>query len=162
MEKYHFGLYELERYANAQYEYETLLEYKDEYFESLYENIRPSITVYDEHLGRIYLSGQSTEEMAFEIIAAKECYLKRIERAKKRMDLFNQAKQTLTADERQIIDDYYLDHRLVRRKKQLKQAQKKLIDYINRERQKEFEEREEERKNSIMKQVEEWKETAMG
>lgn len=156
LEDVYFGLYELERYANARDRYNKLVKYKDEFYESLYDEIRPAVTVFDEDLGRVYLSGQDTESMAIWIIGQKEWYETLIEREKERMELFDEAFSTLTEEEQQAFTNRYRDYST----EHFENAQQKLINYISSNRLKKLRERKEERKKNVMKQIEEWKRTA--
>jgi tetratricopeptide (TPR) repeat protein len=106
------GLYELWGYANAQKRYEKLIADYDDVIELIYDsNISPGVMCIDYELGRIYAAGSSAETQALRIIDEKEVYHAKIEKEKRKSDMFFAAIKKLDELEQILIRIIYLGER---------------------------------------------------
>ncbi|WP_142922618.1 hypothetical protein [Neobacillus notoginsengisoli] len=109
------GLYELSRYVYARSRHRRLVENKEEYFESLYDDIAPTITHVDYATGLLYTSSSRAESTALRIIEEKERYLSLIEREDRKARMFEEEFSQLTAKEQLAIRfKYFKKHRNIR------------------------------------------------
>jgi hypothetical protein len=130
------GLYELGRYVAARERYERLITDQEEVFDSLYDDISPSITEFDLQLERISFRGVHTETKALEIIEAKELYAALIKKEKRKADMYEAALKTLTHLELKVIQIKYhnqIDDRSLYgdlKDQLLSAAERKLCNYL--------------------------------
>lgn len=105
--QFHFGLYELDKYAAADSTLKSLKEEREEAIQDLYDDISPTMTGVNYEEGRWYSQTTNPESMAIEIISAKERYKALIEKETWRTNSFNLGMETLTERERDVIQVYY-------------------------------------------------------
>lgn len=140
------GLYSLWRYAGAQNRYERLVAKREVYFQHLYDDISPSLIGMDYETGKVYTKKTSAEDSALRIIAEKEMYDARIRREKRKADLFAAAMMTLDPREWRTIQIKYQgakhdeDFHSNPFQEEVTSAEKKLIEFLTTELQKEADE----------------------
>jgi hypothetical protein len=97
------GLYELGTYIRAHKVYEKLKAEQNDVFEALYDSASPSITGIDYDVGRMFIGGTHTEVIALKIIDAKEAYLLKMGKEKRKANMFKRAMSTLSDEEQKTI-----------------------------------------------------------
>lgn len=106
---YSIGHYELNSYAFAYDILPRLKAEKEAVIESLYDSCTAS-TVQVSETGMLVSISVNVENKAIEIIETKELYEAKIKRYEGKAKLFEQAMDTLTDRELDVIRVYYLDH----------------------------------------------------
>lgn len=104
---YEIGLLEVLGYIDA-YSMESQLKHEREMvISSLYDDISPTITYLNEELGQIQSVSYSVEDQAIAIIEAKEGYDIKIQRFSAKARIFEEAMDSLTDRERDVVSNYY-------------------------------------------------------
>lgn len=161
------GPYELHQYANAQKHYKRMIAYQDDFFESLYDEISPKVTSYDDGTGMAYRVSPKTESAALWIIDQKESYLIRMEKENRRAAMFEKAMESLNSKEAFLIKIRHHGKRAPRFLisndfwDQLELAEEKVIQHLEEQRQQQIDEIKAqvwlERKAKVKQMIEEWK-----
>ncbi|RVP93681.1 hypothetical protein [Sinorhizobium meliloti] len=111
LEENAIGIFELGTYAEASVYCDLLKTERDEVVQSLYDDISPTMTAFDYDEGRTYTVSYNPEDTAINIISTKERYQKMIKKFERKARLFEEAMDTLTDRERDVIRVIYFNHR---------------------------------------------------
>lgn len=160
-----FGLYELSDYIFAKQTRQKWEEDYQEMVETCYDEVPMTCTRYDYDAGRVVMGngGGSVEDYVINMIERKETVLRTLNRIRQKEELFTLAMDTLTPEERDVINVQYFNHdndlglSLEFFTEVLAEAHKKLCTFIGNERQKQMELQELERKQEIREQLTHWK-----
>lgn len=127
-----FGVLELERfYIRAKKELPEIIEAYEEFTESLYDEVPMVKVYYDYEFGRMCFTSGNIEDYVLDMIERKELFLKTIERLKQRVSLLDEAMETLTLQEKGVIQqNYFNPFWKSPDRKVLAAAQDKLCSYI--------------------------------
>ena len=107
LEPFEIDHYTLSLYAEAYARYTKLIDEKEDYFQSLYEDISPRLTAMDCETGLSYTMGANTEMAALLIIEHKAAYEALIQKEQRKAEAFQSGLETLSRLEREIIKIHY-------------------------------------------------------
>lgn len=127
--------YGLKDYAKAMDRYKLLKAERETYFESLYDQVSATTRGVDPETGLIFTTGARTESAAIRIIEQKEAYFSRMDREHRKATMFQKALDSLSEEERQMIENKYMqEHSLAEQNSSLlQQAEAKLCLWIKNE-----------------------------
>lgn len=158
-----FELPELNNYIFAKKNLPFLEEEYEELVQTLYDDISPTITCFDYDLGRCYKKGFDPEDYAIWMIEKKDGVLKLLNKLRKQEELFDIAMDSLSPRQRDVVQVHYFNRNndlglsLDFFNEILVEAQNKLCSFIGGERQKERNTVEQERKQQLKSDLDEWK-----
>ncbi|MEL3973052.1 hypothetical protein AAEO50_12270 [Rossellomorea oryzaecorticis] len=151
-----FTRYELRTYAMSIKLAAQLKEEKEAAIQSLYDDCSPSTRFYDASTDRWLKTGVNTEDKAIEIIETREMFDKKIKRYMEKIEAFNEALNTLSEAEQNIIKAYYFKN-IPSDEASLYGAEDKMCKYIGDMNYKKHVAEKEARKEMLRKSVIEYK-----